>query len=158
VLVEGGADQDIFDALTGTATQSGAVSAGIQQHGSVTGTATDSSGSVQPSAFSRLTTVRIYVDIVVTTNNDPLQGLVFPVNGEEQILDNLSGIVFQGGCDVWKSTITNAVTSVNGVITIVPKFGKTASPSTDTTVEILRTEKADIASGDITGTIDGVPI
>jgi hypothetical protein len=158
VLVEGGADQDIFDALTGTATQPGAVSAGIQQHGSVTGTATDSSGSIQPSAFSRLTSVRIYVDIVVTTNSDPLQGPVFPLDGEAQILDNLSSIVFAGGGDVWKATITNAVTSVNGVVTVVPKFGKTVSPSTDTTVVILRTEKADIATGDITGTIDGVPI
>jgi uncharacterized phage protein gp47/JayE len=158
VLVTGGANQDIFDALTGNASQKGAVSGGIRQHGNITGTVVDSSGNTQDSAFSRLAAVRIYVNIVVTTNSDISQGPVFPVDGEAQIIANLAGLQFTGGQDVWKATITNAVTSVAGVITVVPLFNKTTPPTTDTTIVILPTEQANIDSGDITGTIDGSPI
>lgn len=158
VLVTGGADQDIFDALTGNATQKGAVSAGIRQHGNIVGTALDSSGNLQPSAFSRFAQVPIFVDIVVITNDDINQGPVFPITGKDDIIDNLSSLVFAGGADVWKATITNAVTSVPGVVSVVPKFGRTPGPTLDVTVVILPTEQADIDSGDITGTIDGVPI
>lgn len=158
VLVTGGADQDIFDALTGDAFQKGAVSAGIRQFGNINGTVTDSSGNIQPSAFSRLTQAPIFVDIVVITNSDPTQGPIFPGTGEADIIDNLSSLVFAGGADVWKATITNAVTNVAGIVSVVALFGRTASPTLDVTVVILPTEQANIDSGDITGTIDGVPI
>jgi len=158
VLVTGGANQDIFDALTGDASQKGAVSGGIRQHGNETGTVTDSSGNSQPSAFSRLVAARIYVNIVVTTNSDIAQGPIFPATGEAEIIANLAGIAFAGGQDVWKATITNAVTSVAGVVTVVPLFNRTTPPTTDVTIVILPTEQANIDSGDITGTIDGAPI
>lgn len=151
-FVTGGADQDIFDALLAV------VAGGIKQFGNVTGTSTDSSGNSQPTAFSRLTDVPIFVDIVVITNSDPDQGPVFPGTGEQDIIDNLSSLEFQAGWDVTKGRIDNAVTSVAGVTSVVSLFAKTSSPATDTTVVIIATEIAGIDSGDITGTIDGSPI
>lgn len=148
-FVTGGADQDIFDALLAV------VAAGIKQYGTETGTSTDSSGNSQPCAFSRLTDVRIYVDIVVITNSDVAQGPVFPASGQADIIDNITSIEFQAGWDVTKARIENAVTSVDGVTSVVVNFAKTSSPATDTTVVITSTEIADIDSGDITGTIDG---
>ncbi len=166
-LVAGGDDQDIFDALTGAGPENpGAVSGGIRQHGNITGSVTDSSGNPQPSAFSRLVDVRIYVILTIETNSDPQQGPVFPVNGEQLILDNLSSVPFEGNQNVTRNLLHTAVTvdpltnllNVPGVTRIEMLFDKIPIPLTDITVVITPTEKADIDSGDISGTIDGNPI
>ncbi len=140
-------DQEIFDALFSS------VSAGIRQHGNVTGSVTDSSGNPQPCAFSRLLDVPIYIDLTVTTNTDVDQGAIFPVDGQAQIRDNLTSIIFSAGSDVWKALIENAVVSVQGVISVVSLFSDTDPPITDTTVVIGQTEIADIDSGDIDITV-----
>lgn len=151
-FVVGGADADIYQAMLE------AVSAGIKQYGNQSTTVTDSAGNLQPVAFSRLTIVPIYVDITVTTNDDPVQGTVFPVDGEAQIIDNLSSIAFAPSQDVWKTTIDKAILAVDGVVTVVTKFGTSPAPAGSSTVVITIGQQADIDSGDITGTIDGVPI
>lgn len=153
VLVSGGADQDIFDALFFDA-----VSGGIRMEGDVTGSVTDSSGNPQPAAFSRIAIISIFVDITVITNSDANQGPTFPASGETDIIDNLTTIPFVGGADVWKATIDNAVVSVQGVVSVVSKFDVTSSPAVDATIVITPAQIADIDSGDITGLIDGVPI
>lgn len=166
VLVTGGADQDIFDALTGNASQKGAVSGGIRQHGNITGTVLDSSGNLQPSAFSRLAQIQIRVITTIETNSDPTEGPIFPGNGKDLIIDNLSALKFAGRQDVTRNIIktfhsvdplTN-ILNVPGITRIDILFDKIPVPITDTTVVILPTEQANIDSGDISGTIDGVPI
>jgi uncharacterized phage protein gp47/JayE len=56
-LIQGGADQDIFDALLAS------VAGGIGTHGSTSGTATDSEGTDHTMKFSRPTEINIYVDM-----------------------------------------------------------------------------------------------
>lgn len=78
-LVQGGADQDIFDKLLAS------VAAGIGTYaspgpGAVTGTALDSKGTPQPESFSRATSVPVYVRLVVTYD-----AASFPADGNTQI-------------------------------------------------------------------------
>lgn len=60
-LVDGGADQDIVDALWNSG-----VAAGIQTHGTSSGTVVDSEGNTQTIYFSRFDQVAIAVDITLT--------------------------------------------------------------------------------------------
>lgn len=59
-LVQGGADQDVYNSLFGQ------VVAGIGFFGSSSGTVTDSQGVAQTIKFSRPTPVNIYVDVTLT--------------------------------------------------------------------------------------------
>lgn len=74
-LIQGGADQDIFDKLLAS------VAAGIGTHGNVSGTAIDKTGKAQPESFSRATEVQVYVRLVV--NYDATS---FPADGNSQII------------------------------------------------------------------------
>ena len=82
VLVLGGLDQAIADALWSVAGGSG-----IHLHGSTTKTVVDSQGNTQTVRFSRPTQVPIYVVADVTYDNTPG---VFPSNGGTQIQNALA--------------------------------------------------------------------
>ncbi len=59
-LIQGGADQDIYDALLAN------VAAGINTYGTSVGTSTDSEGKTHTIKFSRPATINIYVDVTLT--------------------------------------------------------------------------------------------
>lgn len=147
-VVSGGDDQDIFDVLFFNA-----VSGGIKMDGSEQTTIIDNAGDPQLVAFSRSTLVPIFVNAGngLVTNTDPLQGAVFPTNGNDQIRANLISIDFQLGGDVWPSLIKQAIDSVDGVQESDPTFAKTPTPVNKVTIPISLIELANIDSGDITG-------
>lgn len=147
-IVAGGADADIWNVLLYEA-----VSAGIKMDGTEQTTLIDQSGEPQPVAFSRFTNVRIYVDAGngLTTNSDPAQGDVFPVDGNDLIKLALTSIEFQSGGDVWPSLIKGAIDSVPGVITSDPEFDTVSPPTNKATITIIPAYVANIDSGDITG-------
>jgi len=147
-VVSGGSDNDIFNTLFLSA-----VSAGIKMDGTVTTTIIDNAGESQPVAFSRPTTVSVFVDAGngLTTNSDIAQGTVFPANGSDLIKAALVAIPFTLGADVWPSLIKGAIDSVDGVITSDPEFDITPAPTNKATLVIASIELADIDSGDITG-------
>jgi uncharacterized phage protein gp47/JayE len=146
-VVSGGTDEDIWNALFNS------VSAGVRMVGTEESTVTDVSGNPQPVAFSRLTTVRIYVNAGngLVTNSDPLQGDIFPADGNDQIIAALAAIEFQPGGDVWPATIKDAIISVDGVIDADPFFDITPTPIVKVTIPIAADSVANISSGDVTG-------
>lgn len=143
-LVEGGTDQNIWDTL---GIKKGA---GTFTDGTEIGTFTDpADGQTFPMRFSRSTLVDIYVDVVVTSKNtDPLEGPVYPASGDQDIEDAIlaEGNLFEIGDDVILPRLQSAVTSVPGIITYTLFFDTSASPSTDTTIVITTTQKADFDS------------
>lgn len=72
-VVQGGADQDIWDALFDTK------AAGIQTVGAESGITTDSQGTVHTVKFSRPAIRDIWIDIDVTVDSD------YPVDGDTQV-------------------------------------------------------------------------
>lgn len=72
-MVEGGEDQDIWDALLAN------VAAGIRTHGDEVGTANDSQGTAHTRRFSRPTEVPIWLTITYTYDAEE-----YPVDGDDQ--------------------------------------------------------------------------
>jgi uncharacterized phage protein gp47/JayE len=149
VVVDGGADADIWTTL-----YEEAVAAGIQMTGTETTTITDDNGDNQPVAFSRPTSVRIYVDAGngLVKNTDPAQGAIFPADGEDQIKANLAAIVFDLGGDVWPAKIKEAINKVDGVEESDPEFEDSTPPTNKATIAIAAASRANIDSDDVTFT------
>jgi uncharacterized phage protein gp47/JayE len=133
VVVLGGDDQEILDAL---ALQ---VDAGEAMAGTVTGTVNDSEGVAQNYAFSRPTSVSIYVAVNVTTNS------FYPVDGDAQVkaaivalAESTHGI----GDDVFAAQLYGAVFSVTGVQDIVTLFVGTAPGPVSASVALATRELA----------------
>lgn len=147
-IVDGGVDQDIWDVLYFEA-----VSSGIQMDGSEQTTITDANGEEQPVAFSRPVSVRIFVDAGngLVTNTESAQGPVFPVDGNDQIKNNLTNIDFQLGGDVWPAVIKEAINKVDGVIASDPEFDILSPPVNKNIIPIAPAERADIDTDDISG-------
>jgi hypothetical protein len=117
VLVSGGADQDILDALLAT------VAAGIQTHGTESGTATDTEGNVHALEFSRPTAVPIYYVIDIEVDGD------FPSDGDAQVKQaivdfhdglEVGGVVFSYGLldigdDVIRNDLFAPIKQVSGI-------------------------------------------
>ncbi len=74
VLVRGGEDQDIWDALLA------GVAAGIRTFGGEDGTSTDDEGTVHDVSFSRPEEIFVYATLVVTYDAD-----LYPADGDDQI-------------------------------------------------------------------------
>lgn len=147
VVVDGGADADIWNVLYFEA-----VSAGIFMDGTEQTTIIDDNGDAQPVAFSRPVSVRIYVDAGngLITNSDPTQGKIFPADGQDQIKFNLASIIFDLGGDVWPAKIKEAINKVDGVISSDPEFDIITPPVNKTTITINAISRADIDSDDVT--------
>jgi hypothetical protein len=148
-LVEGGADQDIWNALLAN------VAAGIRTWGGEIGTATDAQGTDHEERFSRAELIDIYVDVTVV--KDPS---TYPTDGDDQIRLAIAtwGNGQPDGRDVVASAIVARVFTVNGVLDATVLIDDAPSPVTGVTIPVnLRqravydTSRIDVASS------DGVP-
>lgn len=137
-LVEGGADQDIWDTL---GVKKGA---GTFTDGTEVGTFTDpADGQTFPMRFSRPTLISIYVDVVVTSKD-----ATYPGTGDADIEAAIlaEGDLFELADDVILPRLQSAVTSVPGIITYTLFFDTSATPLVDVTIPISTIEKADFDS------------
>lgn len=107
-LVEGGADQDIADALFDT------IAVGIEPFGSVTNTVIDSNGNSQTVDFSRPTL------IVVVTEIDIVTGVGFPVGGDALVATAIADFenALAVGKDVNRFEVAAAALTITGVINV----------------------------------------
>jgi uncharacterized phage protein gp47/JayE len=145
VLVSGGADQDLWDAILRTK------GGGIYSHGTEVGTAEDEQGVDHTVRFSRPAQVEIYCDIELTVDAD-----LYPADGDTQVKaalvtwteDNLDA-----GDDVITRALFPAVLAISGVIDIVHFYVGTSSPPTsEANITIGSTEISDFDTARITVT------
>lgn len=133
-LVQGGADQDIWDALLAC------VAAGIYTNGTEVGTAEDDEGNDVAVRFNRPTETDIYVDVELTVD-----AALYPTDGDTQIK---AAVVSRGdlrglGYDVVASAIMAWCFDVDGVLDVTLVEMDTApTPSTSTTLAISGREIA----------------
>lgn len=133
-LVLGGEDQDIFDTLHAS------VAAGIQTHGTESGTVIDSSGTSQAYEFSRPTETEIYIDVVLTYDAQ-----FYPLDGDDQVK---AAIVAWGdalpiGRNVAGSAVSAQCFQVAGVLEVtLVELGDSPSPGSTATVAIGSRELA----------------
>lgn len=150
VMVQGGADQDIFDTVGANA------AGGIKTHGTEAGTWTDSEGNEHDVEFSRPDEVEIYVDVVLIKDPDE-----YPADGDAQVK---AAIVAYGdaqlcGKDVVASRISAAVFGIAGVLDVTDiDIGTAPSPTLGTTITITSRQLATFDTSRITvATSDGSP-
>lgn len=148
VLVSGGADADIFEALLAT------VAAGIETHGSETDTVEDSQGTMQTVKFSRPTGVNIYYEVDVEIDAD-----TFPSDGDAQIKQALVDFsigepvggyqftygVLDIGDDVIRNDLFAPIKQISGVVRVdTIRLGTAPSPVGTSDISITGRQKADI--------------
>ena len=129
-LVVGGDNQDILDAVFERK------AAGIEPHGSVSGTVTDSQGDTHTVKFSRPTPVNIYLELDLSVDAN------YPADGdtlvENAILSHGSELEIGEDVIVYPYLIT-ALGEIPGITDIVLRIGIAASPTTDDNVEVNET-------------------
>jgi uncharacterized phage protein gp47/JayE len=122
-LVQGGADQDIIDALFAS------VPAGIQTTnsggGAVTGTATDSEGIAHTIKFSRPVSVNVYVDLSYSYDV-----ATYPTDGDTQVKTAVADLGGVGGVDAVASRVGAAAFQVDGVFDVTRVLIYTATIGT----------------------------
>lgn len=132
-LVLGGADQDILDAVFDRK------AAGIETHGSVSGTVTDSQGIDHTTKFSRPASISIWLELDLTIDAD------FPVDGdalvEEAILAHAATLEIGEDVIVYPYLIT-ALGGVVGITDVVVRIGTAASPTLDNNIIVDDVELA----------------
>jgi uncharacterized phage protein gp47/JayE len=146
VLVLGGADQDIRDAIWAN------LAAGITTYGSTTGTVTDAEDGSQTYEvdFSRPTTHDIYADCRYTYD-----AATFPADGDAQVQAALLafGEAFQVGQDVVSSRLGAQVFRIPGLLDVTHMYiGTSPSPVTTTTITMGLRDLAVFDSSRITST------
>lgn len=128
VLVQGGADQDIWDQLLQS------VAGGIRTHGTEVGTAVDSEGNDQTVKFSRPEEIEIYVAYTLVVDADE-----YPDDGDDQVIE---ACVDDGDA---QTTGKNAVSTrcaaqafdIAGVLEVTSCFiGTAPSPASSATIAI----------------------
>lgn len=149
-LVQGGEDQDIWDALLAS------VAAGIATYGDEVGTAEDSAGNSHDMAFSRPEELSIYVDVTLIKDPD-----TYPLDGDDQVKAAIVayGDSIAAGKDVVASRISAAVFGVTGVLDVTDiDIGTAPSPGAGTTIEVSLRQLALFDTSRITvATSDGTP-
>lgn len=143
-LVEGGADQDIFDRLLAS------VAAGIATTGTVTGASFDSTEISHVMKFSRPTSVPIYADIAVIYDVR-----LFPVDGFAQIQTAITdaGNALGAGYNAVSSAVVAACFTIAGVLDVSHAFiGLAPAPTLSTTIPIGTRFLSSWAEIRITGT------
>lgn len=124
-LIDGGTDQDIWDALLKY------VGGGTETHGTEKGVSLDSKGSAHTMGFSRVTKVPIYVEVTVTYDDNYSQ------DGDDQIKAAIATISKGNGYDAVAMSVYSACESVTGVLDVISvSFGLAPSPVTSTPVAI----------------------
>lgn len=141
-ITQGGAAQDIWNVL-GEEKGAGTFTVGDQ-----VGTYTDPiDGQEFTVRYDIVSPVDIYVDVVVTVKRtDPSEGDVYPVNGDAAIEAAILALTWDASENVILPKLQSAVTSVPGIIEYTLFFAKTATPITDTTINIDDDELADFDS------------
>ncbi len=141
-VVEGGADQDIFDALLAS------VAAGIATSGSTSGFAEDAEGVDQPVAFTRPTAKPVFIVINITKSADE-----YGTSGDAAVKAALVafGDTRQRGQDVVSSALAARAFSVPGVLDVTACFiGFSASPVSESTLTVNTRERATFDTSRIT--------
>jgi uncharacterized phage protein gp47/JayE len=142
VMVEGGEDQDIYDAMLAY------VAAGIQTHGTETGAAVDSKGTSHVVKFSRPEEIAIYIDITLIVDPDE-----YPDDGDDQVEDAIVdyGNSQPAGKNAVALVIGAQAVKVDGVNDAPTIFiGTAPSPATSATVVITSRQKATYSAARIT--------
>lgn len=133
-LIQGGADQDIWDALLAN------VGGGIETHGDEIGTATDSEGNDFIMAFSRPTEIDIHVEMTLT-----FDVITYPTDGDAQIKAAIVafGLLQATGKDAVSGSIEAQAFTVLGVSEAsLTAIGLSTSPTLETTIAIGSRELA----------------
>lgn len=145
-VVVGGDDDAIREAIWG------AKPAGVATYGTVTGYVEDDEGNSQEVQFSRGVGVTVYLAVAVTRNT------AYPVDGDTRIKDLLVayGETLGAGDDVANFPLVDALsedaTLRKGIDAVVIYQGKTAGPTTTTTIALAPNEIASILAANITVT------
>lgn len=150
VLVRGGEDQDIFDALLAS------VAAGIATYGTESGTADDAQGTSHAIEFTRPDEIEIYVDVVVIKDAD-----LYPSDGDTQIKEAIVawGDAQNTGKDAVSSAVIAQCFQVAGVLDVTDvDIGTAPAPAAGTTIAIGLRELAVYDTSRITvASSDGTP-
>lgn len=122
-------DQEIIDAI------GQAKSAGIEAHGDISGTYTDSQGHDHTIKFSRPTEVDIYLELDLTVTSD------YPTDGDAQIeaLMVAWGDSLGAGQDVivfGSNSLVNQLNDIPGIEDVVVRIKDGAGPTTDDNIVI----------------------
>lgn len=151
-VVQGGADQDIWDTLLAS------VAAGIATHGTESGTATDSQGIDHTIEFSRPVEDTIFVDVTLIKDPD-----VYPSDGDAQVKTAIEtrGDAEPVGTDVVANRLRHYVyDEVPGILDITAMLISSSSPATvETTIVITSRQLAtfDAATAVLVTSSDGTP-
>lgn len=151
-LVQGGTDQDIWNALAAN------VAAGIATYGDEDGIVEDSEGTEHTLYFSRPEEILIYIDIFVTKDPD-----VYPADGNDQIEEAVVdwGTARSIGDNVVASAISARAFQIDGVLdvtTVHISQPPTTDPVASTTIVITNRQLARFATTRITVTaVNGTP-
>ena len=148
-VVQGGDEDEIAEAIF--LSKAG----GIQTNGSISKVVTDSQGINHTIKFNTPTDKRVYVIVNITKNTDPLEGALYPADGDDQIKASIVswGSAFAIGRDVLKdgaSGIINPINEIAGIREVVVYFALTPAPAVNVPIVIANNELASFASGDIT--------
>lgn len=140
-LVVGGVDQTIRDKIWERK------AAGIQTHGTVTGTVVDTQGIAQTVKFSRATDVNIYLILDIVTNAE------FPAGGSALVLAEILafGVSLDVGEDVIvHPTLEAVIANVSGITDVTVKIGTAPAPTLDNNIVISPVQIARFDSSRIT--------
>lgn len=140
-LVVGGADQDILDELFNKK------SAGIETHGTESGTVVDTQGNNHTLRFSRPTAVNIWLEVDVTVDAS------YPADGDDQVETRL--LAFGDALEIGEDVIVypsliSSFADVPGITDVAIRIGTAVSPTLDDNIVIAATEVADFDSARIT--------
>ncbi len=126
--------------------------AGIQSFGDTVVPITDSQGFIHSIGFSRATEIDIFIIITVVTNTNPLNGAVYPVDGDAQVAAALAarGNALGISRDVIAKQIDCEALQVDGVVDTTVFFIDTSpAPAVDINIPIAAQEIAVFDTGDI---------
>lgn len=148
-IVLGGTDPDVGEALFATK------GAGIETFGSTSEVVIDSQGTAHTIRFNRPTVIDIHIAITVVTNTDPLQGPVYPLDGDDQVKAAL--VAFEVNLGIADDVILEAVKceafDVDGVVDITVFLIDTSGPPSGTVnIPIDIREIADLDTSRVTVT------
>lgn len=132
-VVQGGVDQDILDEIFNKK------SAGIQTHGTSSGTVTDNQGDNHTIYFSRPGNVLIYLELDLTVNVD------YPVDGDAQVTNAV--LAYGNSLNIGEDVIvfpslTASFAAIPGITDVVIRIGSAPAPTTDDNIIITGSQIA----------------
>lgn len=125
---------------------------GIETYGDITRQVTDSQGVEHDILFSRPTEIEITITATLTTNSDPLEDEIYPVDGDDlveaAILEYADTLRI--GRDVFLSKIYSYINEVPGIVGIALSASKSGGPTVTDSIAIAVDELAVFDSARIT--------